>query len=153
MVSSRRFARYYHEPLPPALGQVRGIGGLPSQHQPVGCIPSAAIDWTWSVAHPRSALGTRPICSGSFPHNTGPLALGSGCIAPPDHWLMACTAWFEPSSSFARGHKFCLTRSQCRLHKRGSGDLIGYLVLKKEVHYSNQDVKGLKSEHQDLKYM
>ena len=26
----------YHEPLSPALGQVRGIGGLPSQHQPVG---------------------------------------------------------------------------------------------------------------------
>ena len=26
----------YHESLPPALGQVLGIGGLPSQHQPVG---------------------------------------------------------------------------------------------------------------------
>ena len=50
-------------------------------------IPRAAIDWTWSVAHTRSAGGTLPICSVSFPHNTGPLALGSGCIAPPDHWL------------------------------------------------------------------
>ena len=30
-------------------------------------------------------------------------------------------------------------------------ELIEYLVLKKEVHYSNQDVKGLKSEQHDLK--
>ena len=30
-------------------------------------------------------------------------------------------------------------------------ELIGYLVLKKEVHYSNQDVKGLKSEQHGLK--
>ena len=69
----------------------------------------------------------------------------------------------------------CLTGSQCRLHKRlkegqavchggliGKQDgqpssedvgdeLIGNLVLKKEVHYSNQDVKGLKSEQHDLK--
>ena len=30
-------------------------------------------------------------------------------------------------------------------------EVIGYLVLKKEVHYSNQDVKVLKSEQHDLK--
>ena len=33
-----------------------------------------------------------------------------------------------------------------------AGDkLIGYSVLKKEVHYSNQEVKGLKSEQHDFK--
>ena len=29
-------------------------------------------------------------------------------------------------------------------------ELIGYLVLKKKVHYSNLDVKELKSEQHDL---
>ena len=70
-----------------------GTGGLHSQHQPVYTQCCYWLDMERSVAHPRSAGGTRPIsiCSGSFPHNTGPLALGSGCIAPPDHWLMACS--------------------------------------------------------------
>ena len=75
--------------------EVGGLVNLPSQHQPVRCIPCAAI----SEARPLSAGGTRPICSGFFPHSIGPLALWSGYIAPLGHWLMAYTAWSEPCGS------------------------------------------------------